>query len=384
MKSSRICAEHSYYLLLFAAAVSVRLLVALSAGALSDPLNNYDYVVTPDGNLVFRNPGFFPAGGFYAAWMLFTIGGRTTFGYGSTFVVLGAVIPIVIARLSHSLFPGMTTSQAKLAGWLAVFFPPLLLLSATWRYMLAPVLIGLWHVDALVNRRPIQAGFAGSLLLLTRPDYWLGNAAMGLVSIRESWRVKLWIVFIPILVITAHNLLAPPHLRGPHNFWYNLDAGLNPRTRVAVIGYGPDLSHPESTLADQSHDESMHRRNVISFVRENAVSVLEAIVMKVVRAFDVRRDGAISQSPIENVVYTGTVFSVLVTAFLGIGALGPRFSTQGIVLAAGYITPMILLFSLDRTRVLFQCLWLMPTAYWISMVSKLQRSQNVGRRSKSL
>src|SRR6266550_5568516 len=84
----------------FAAAFAVRLIVAVAARAFSDPLNNYDYVVTPTGHLVFQNPGFLPPGGFYVEWVLFVAGGRTLAGFGIIFVALGSLIPLLVVRLS--------------------------------------------------------------------------------------------------------------------------------------------------------------------------------------------------------------------------------------------------------------------------------------------
>jgi hypothetical protein len=111
------------------------------------------------------------------------------------------------------------------------------------------------------------------------------------------------------------------------------------------------------------------------FVRGHGAEVLELIAMKTARLFDVRRDGALTKGPLANAIYTTALLGILVAALLGLGKMGVRPSPVGLLIALALAVPMVLIFSLDRTRVLFQSLWLMPAAFWLDdfLPSRLRR-----------
>lgn len=349
---------------MFAAAFAVRLAAALAAGALRSPLNNYNaYAITAGDQLIRPTPGLFPPGDFYAAWLLFHLGGETLAGFGLVCVVLGSLVPLFVVRTGPALFPSMNAQHAQLAGWLAVCFPPLILLSATWRYMLPAVLLGFWSLDAVSRRRPAEILLAGTALLFTRPDYWLGTAAALLLLDWAPFKKGLMLA-VPVALLAVHNLVMPAALTGPHNLWYNLDAGTNARTRTAVLGHGTAEWQPEYTLLGSSN-ESQHREHVLAFIRHHPGQWLELLIMKAARVVDVHRDGAQMKGPFGNAVYTAALLALLLTALPGLGKMGARQAIPGLAVILAYIVPMVLVFSLDRTRVLLQSLWLMPAAFWL-------------------
>jgi hypothetical protein len=349
---------------LYIAAVFVRLAIAGATHCFSDPQNHYSYALMPDGEVRFLAAGLMPPGGYYIAKVLFELSGHSLAVFGLLHVLLGAFIPLLIVRLSQMTVPGISLAAARTAGWIAVVFPPLVFLSGTWRYMLYAALLGLMHLDYALRRRLIATIVVGSLLLITRPDFYLGGLAIILFasSAQISGARKIIQVVVPVLLLWVHALVAGDAGR-TRNLWYNVDAGMNARSRIALVNYGPELWYAEATLADPVHDEDVHRANVLEFVRSEPVAALEALVFKLAKLLDVRRDGAIAQQPLENVVYSSSLLVVLVLTLFGMGQLGlTAIATWGWVML-GYALPMVLVFSMDRSRILFQGLWLVPCGH---------------------
>lgn len=365
---------------MFIIGVVNRIAVSAIAGTLYRHPNNYDLRIAFDGRLTSDRSGFFPLGSYYIYELLFTLCGKHQALLGILLCVIGAVIPLLVVRLTRLVVPTARAATPWIAGWLACLFPPLIFLSSTWRYMLFPVAVGLFHALAVMAnpRTPrkwcVGVVVTGVLVLLTRPDYYLGGAFCVLVR-RFSWRLRLLSVLVPVTFLVGHNLLmfGPA---APGNLWYNLDAGNNPNTRVATIGYGPERWNPELTLQDLSRDAGRHRRNVREFLFTKPGAFVEGALMKAVRVFDTRRDGALNQAVAENVVYTSCCFAVLVAALVGVGVVSGRTGGRplwpALLLFIGYALPMIAILSYDRSRVLVQVLWLLFAAEAIVELSRTQ------------
>lgn len=91
--------------------------------------------------------------------------------------------------------------------------------------------------------------------------------------------------------------------------------------------------------------------------------------MKSARIFDVRRDGAINQDPLENAAYTGFLLVLELLAFLGIGmavTVRPGTARRLAVMRLGNARPMVVFFSLDRTRLPLHFLFAIYAAFGIS------------------
>lgn len=351
---------------MYITAVLVRFAVALITHCFSDPQNHYSYVLMPDGEVQFTGAGFLPPGGYYITKLLFDVSGHSLAIFALLHVLLGALIPLYIVRLSQTLVVGLSPAAANAGGWLAVAFPPLVFLSGTWRYMLFPVLLGLMHLDFALRRSALGSTVVGSLLLLTRPDFYFGGLAVILLTpaAQLSGSRKIAQVAAPVMFLWLHAAVAGDAGR-TKNLWYNVDAGMNARSRTALINYGPELWHVEVTLADHVRDEDLHRANALQFMQSNPLAALEVFVFKLAKLVDVRRDGAIMQHPLENIIYTLSLSAVLVLTLFGMGQLGWSAISTLLWVMVGYALPMLLVFSIDRSRMLFQGLWLVPCGHCV-------------------
>jgi hypothetical protein len=361
--------------LLFVAAFAIRLAGAAASGTLTRHPANYNLTLGSTVALHEPRAGFFPRGDFYATSLLYALSARKEPVLGILFCLVGAALPLVVARLAKELLPEAAHRAAWIAGALAALFPPLVFLSTTWRYMLFPVLFGLLHALLVLatartpRRWAIRTAAGGAALLLTRPDYYGGGALLALGATRWSRGARVAAVLAPVLLASIHNMLVVGRVSPtPSNFWYNLDAGNNPRTRDATIGYGPERWAPELTLEGgvALHGDDVHRGRVGRFLADQPTLVLEGIVMKAARVLDARRDGALSQGPLENAGYTAAVLAAALGAAVGMALLaagsGRALTQRPLLLLGGLALPMVVFFSLDRTRVLIQAVWLVYAA----------------------
>jgi hypothetical protein len=378
MPSTQCAVSTARYAAIYSAAVVVRLAFAFATHSFTNPQNHYFYQLTPQG-VEFLAPGFAPPGGYYATKLFYALCGNNLVLFGLFNVLLGALIPVLIVSISQRLIPSRDDSAAQTAGWLAVFFPPLVFLSGTWRYMVFAAILGALHLELALRRRLLSTMLVGALLLLTRPDFFLGALAIVLLapSVELSSFRKVALVLVPVLLLALHSSVTGGSGRTT-NFWYNVDAGANPRSRIALINYGPDLWFTEATLDKQVYDEALHRANVVEFAQVQPMMLAETLVLKVLKLIDLRRDGAMNERPMENVVYSLSTLFVLLCAWIGIGQLGFAASASAIGVMIGYAIPMVLVFSIDRSRILLQSLWLVPCAHCVQAVLGAVRKQLPG------
>lgn len=350
------------------------------AGTLTQHPNTY-YVRITEGRVEgFDHSGTHPVGNVYANALLFWLSAGDETIFGIVLCLVGSVIPLIVVWLATLLLPPEAARRNRLAGWLAAFFPPLLLLAATWRYMLVPVLFSLLHLACAVRKptRPwiwcLGTGSSGLGLLLCRPDLYLAGVLLALVQKTPlAWRLVA--VLGPLFLASLHTRIVAGDLSpwgGVTYLWGNLDTGNNPRTREGVIGYADLesvwLEDMNRTPSPSGTTGPRPMRRIIGYVQHQPQLMAESLLMKFARIFDVHRDSALEQRPTENLAYTGPLLLALLLALMGFGLLWGK-PASGIhrwhlaLACLGYAIPWTVLFSLDRMRIPFQVLWLVLSAY---------------------
>ncbi|MBI2060103.1 MAG: hypothetical protein HYT87_10060 [Nitrospirae bacterium] len=370
---------------LFLVGFALRIGVSALSGTLTSNPRNY-YIHLDEGVVPDWIPHHTTAHGFgnqYANATLFRISGLSEKRYRILLCVVGAMIPLLILLLAQRLLPPSARGAPALAAWMAVFLPPLLMLSATWWHTLIPVILVLVHLITVLGvvERPWRwsaaSSVAGWLLLLTRPDYYLAGAFVALAR-KVSWRHRIATVIFPILLLLVHNtVIARTSLPWSGSMWENLDSNYHRLVRDALIGYGPERWTTESAMSDDIPPEErtgplagneFHKMRVSRFVRNYPGLLAEAVAMKIAKIFDVKRDGAMIQSPLENISYTIPLLALLILAAVGYGILlrdpaSGRSPLWLLLMFLGYAAPMVAFTSLDRTRVPIHVLWIALAAY---------------------
>ncbi len=366
--------------------ISRVLLCAQSRSLFTHP-NNY-YIRIEHGVMSpFRNDGFLPVGNYELNAFLFWMSGHSELVYALLLSLLGAFVPWQLMRLGKRLKHFESPGSELLIGVIAATFPPLLFLSATWRYMLLPVMWALvclnWVAKSGVSprRHGVVAALLFGVQLWIRPDFVLAPVLLYLKQSRLAKRAFLS-VGGAVGLCAVLNFVFIGKTASAGNLWYNIFAGNNVMSRQVDYDYGINLHSNETSLYNNLLARGIkylpasaeYRALIIEEVKKNPIILFERLAMKTFRLFDWKRDYAMVKPPLENLVYSIPTFLVNILFLIGLGILWTQRRVYPLVdtliIMMGFAAPMILFFPMDRTRVVMQAVMLLMVIHPLLNFSK--------------
>jgi hypothetical protein len=360
----------------------LRLAFALASGTLLRHPNNYSIRIIDGEMQDFADVGFQPLGGYLLSRLLWLVVGKSEAAFGLAFCLIGTALVPLLVRLRRNLGILRDRAHELIAGWAAAAFPPLIMLSGTWRYMMFPVLLSLAAITVASDgadrshpgtrsRRLAAAAVLTGGVLWTRPDYVLPSFA--LLVRRFGLGARTWVAAAGSFGLAALvNLAAIGAPWSSGNLWYNAFAGNNSVSREAELSFGVTLDSHEQALfeslrrrgvAPPQSDGASFRALLSDEIRADWAGSAERLLFKLGRVFDWKRDSAYRESPIENLAYSGSVLPCVLAGLTGLGIMlasdRARRAADVLLVVAGYALPMVLIFPIDRLKIPLQAVLLL-------------------------
>lgn len=385
----------TYFLL--TVALLVRVFYMIARNHITVFHNNYFQYSNGDLLLPPLN-GFFPIGNQLFTEAVYYLAGTNLVIFNLIFCLLGAIIPLVIVQIS--LYLGIGILPSWMSGWISCFLPILIILSDTWKHMLFPVLLLLLLTLIILipsNHflKNVIFIFVTYCLILTRSDYSLITLSVFVVDRihvtkpRISWMTRLSHLLGAIILATVTNSIVTGNISpSSSNTFYNLFTGNNPLTAVGQLHYGTKHYEPEITMwtylesigiqpkdgLDRYTSEAttISKAKFFLFVKEDPLQFVWGLLLKSMRFWDFRLDGAEVNSIIENIMYSLPKYFYSILAFVGLGmAFSERRKFLFLYMTVWFglfMAPQVIFFSLARLRVPLDVMQIILTSYSASVI----------------